>query len=341
MARTQERIDSTVLNSWTATLLAALDAHGVDAAALAAANGILPDMLDDPARRIPLSKSTQLWRAAVEMTGDDAFGIETSRHARPGSFHALGSAFLSSPTLRRALERTARFSRVTSDVAQAATRLEGHEFIFVVGWRPGADRPAFQAVDALLSTIVRSARLLLGDVSPSRLELERPEPIRKERFEHHFRCPISFGCPENILAFDRAVAERRIPGGDDHLASASEALLDSYLAGLDSASVSAQVRAVIIDALAMGEPEIAAVAAELAMSPRTLQRHLAEEDTTFRTVLAETRRELADQLLSAGASVTEAAHRLGFSEMAAFSRAYRRWTGSSPSRSTKKRGSSR
>ena len=91
----------------------------------------------DPERRIPLAASTRLWDAAVAVTGDDAFGIDVSRHVRSGTFHGLGHAFMTSPTLRAALERAARFSRVTADMAVSSTRVEGDEFVFVNGWREG------------------------------------------------------------------------------------------------------------------------------------------------------------------------------------------------------------
>ena len=141
-------------------------------------------------------------------------------------------------------------------------------------------------------------------------------PQRRARFESFFRCPVGFGAPVPLLAFDRAIAEQPIPGGNDVLASASDALLATYLSGLDSAAVAEQVRGVIIDALSAGEPEVAAVAAELAMSPRSLQRKLSEEGTTFRAVLADVRSDLADALLDAGTPVTETALRVGFSEAA-------------------------
>jgi AraC-like DNA-binding protein len=91
------------------------------------------------------------------------------------------------------------------------------------------------------------------------------------------------------------------------------------------------VRELLVDALEAGEPDVDAVADELAISGRTLQRRLRDEGTSFREVLATTRRDLAEALLATGVgSVTEIAHRLGFSETAAFSRAFRRWTGQSP-----------
>ena len=71
---------SSVLTSWTGTLLRALDERGVDVAAVLAEVGLDDTIRSDPERRIPLLASTRLWEAAVTATGDDAFRIEVSRH---------------------------------------------------------------------------------------------------------------------------------------------------------------------------------------------------------------------------------------------------------------------
>lgn len=324
---------STVLTAWTGTLLRALEAREIDAAALARGAGITPEMLEDPDRRIPLHLSIALWRAAVEAVGDDGFGIEVSKSVRPGSFHALGQAFLASPTLRAGLERAARFSRVTSDVAVVSTSFEGSDLCFTIGWQEGAERPAWESVDAILSSLVRTARYLLDrSVSPTRLELERPPPHDVDRFRTFYGCPIAFDAPRTMIAFDRKVVERPVAGGNERIASVSEQAIDAHIAALAPPTVAEQVGQVLADAILAGEPDVRAVAAELAMSPRSLQRRLADEGTTFRDVLADTRRRLADVMLGSGRSVTATALRLGFSETAAFSRAYRRWTGHSPSR---------
>lgn len=324
--------DSTVLTAWTGTLLRALDAHGVDASRLAAEVGVPADLLEDPDRRIPLALSTRLWHAAVAEVGDDAFGIDVSRHVRPGSFHALGHVFLSSPTLQDALERAARFSRVTSDVAAVSTFVDGADLCLAIDLPTGLDHPAHEAIDAIVASIVRAARFLLDrEAGPAHVDLERPRPRNLERFDGFFRCPLTFDATTTVLAFDRALAARPIPGGSGILASTGERAISAYLDHLAPATASQEVAAVLADALVAGEPGIGAVAAALATSPRSLQRRLASEGTTYREVLAATRRELADALLAAGTPVTTTALRLGFSETAAFSRAYRRWTGVSPS----------
>ena len=327
---------SSVLTAWTGTLLRALAHHGVDTAALLTVVGIDASVLADPEQRIPLAASTRLWDAAVEITGDDAFGIEVSRFTTAGSFHGLGQAFMSSPTLRAALERVARFSRVTADMASTSIHVEGDEFVYVNGWRPGATPPADISMVATMAAVVRAPWTMHGrDLAPTRVEVKHRRPRNCGSLRGLLPCPLRFDAPEFRLAFRLADVERPAPGGHHRLAAAADAAVLDYLDTLridnHGGAVTRQVRDVLADAIAAGEPDVAAIASELAISSRTLQRRLSDEGTTFRDVLADTRRDLAMALLrDPERSVTAIGRRLGFSETAAFTRAFRRWTGGSP-----------
>jgi AraC-like DNA-binding protein len=328
------RARGTVLAAWTGTLLRALDARGIDGVDLAREAGVTTDQLADPDHRVPIAASSRLWALAVEATGDPALGLDVSCHVLPTTFHALGQAFLASATLHDALERTARYCRVTSDVADVATEVKGSDVTLQIGWRTGATRPADEALDAVLSAIVRGARTLLGrELAPTQLALERPHPgtDAAARFDRMFRCPVRFGGSVIRLTFDRTDAERPVPGGNDTLARSIDEVLRRYVSGLDRSTVAEQVRQAVVPLLASGEPRIGDVARSINLSTRSLQRGLAAEQTTFRDVLAEVRRELAEQYLRGGTSVTETTYLVGFSETAAFSRAFKRWTGSAPS----------
>lgn len=323
-----------MLTAWTGTLLRALEARGIDGVTLARDAGITPEQLADPDQRVPLDASSRLWAAAVTVTDDPAFGLEVARHVLPTTFHALGQAFLASATLRDALGRTARYCRVTADVADVSVEEVAGDVVLVIGWRAGTERPAHEALDAVLSAIVGGARFLLGrELAPRSLALERPSPgaAAEDRFQRVFRCPITFGAPTIRLAFATSDADRPMPGGNEALARTIDGVLSTYLAGLDGASVAERVRQAVVPLLASGEPRIAEVAHELAVSPRSLQRSLGEEGTSYREVLAEVRCELAVEYLRTGSSVTETTYLLGFSETAAFSRAFKRWTGRVPS----------
>ena len=197
---------------------------------------------------------------------------------------------MTSPTLRAALERAARYSRVTADLAVNWTDVDGDDFVYVNSWQDGAQRPAHPAVDAATAAIVRATRAMLGrQLTPTRLELIRPVPRNLDRFESFFRCPLRFAAAENVLAFARSDAERPVPGGHDRLASVGDQAVTGYLATLEPATISGQVRELLVDALEAGEPDVDAVAKELTMSGRTMQRRLQDEGTSFRDVLATTR----------------------------------------------------
>ena len=326
---------STVLTAWTGTLLRALGARGIDGAALAGEAGIAPQALADPDRRVPLAASTRLWRAAVEATRDPALGIEVSRFVRATTFHALGQAFLASPTLREALGRIARFSHVTADIALArAEPTADGGFALTITWRPGADPPAFEAVDAVLASIVRSARFMLDrSVAPVGMRVERPTPSSAaQQFTEFFGCPIDYAATDNTLVFDAATAGRPVPAGNPRLAQAGDAVLAAYLADRSQTTVTDSVRETVVRLLPSGDPTVEAVARAVHTSPRTLQRRLGEEGTNFRAVRDDARCELARAYLSAGDhSVLQLTYLLGFSEPAAFSRAFKRWTGVTPS----------
>ncbi len=323
---------TTVLTSWTGTLLQALDAMGIDGQALAQRAGISPDDLEDPERRIALEATSRLWRLAVEATGDPGLGLEVSRFVRPGTFHTLGHAVITSSTLREALERIAQFSRVTADCSVVRVEEGPEEIALVISFDAAGPLPTHESIDAIMATIVRAVRFMLAQsVSPRRLALVRPEPERAERFGELFRCPIEFGAPRNRLSFDRATAEQAVPGGNPRLARLHDSVTAAYLEGLDPATTVRQVRSAIGDLLPTGEPTVASVASVLSTSARTLQRQLQEEGTSFREILREVRLGLAVAYLRRGdQTVTEITRRLGFSETPSFSRAFKQWTGVSP-----------
>ena len=216
---------------------------------------------------------------AVEVTGDAALGLDVSRYVRATTFHGLGQAFLASTSLADALERTARLSTLVyvSAVTTAEPTAEG--FAFTICWKPGAQAPAPEGVDAVVGAIVRSARFMLErDVNPLLIRFERPAPPvdALRRFDRLFRCPLSFGHHQTELVYDADVAQRRVPTAHREVAQQSESAVAAYLARISTGSLVDRVRRVLADELPHGEPGVAVVARTLGMSARTLQRQLEE-----------------------------------------------------------------
>jgi len=151
--------------------------------------------------------------------------------------------------------------------------------------------------------------------------------------EASFGCAVGFGRGRNEFVLARETWDRPSQAPSSELLRTLEEHADRLIAGLRRENVvSVQVSRLVTEELQGGEPSLAKIARRMAMSPRTLQRRLELEDTTFADVLDRTRRHFAQAYMKdRGLALTEIAYLLGFSEQSAFTRAFQRWYGTSPS----------
>jgi AraC-like DNA-binding protein len=319
------------LATWTATILRALEAHGVDAGALAARAGVDRTALG-PEARVPRETLNRLWELAVEATGDPAFGLEATRFTAQTTFHALGYAVLASSTLKEAFERLIRFRRLVGEVLELRLVDAGdrYRFLIDVSAMPGIP---FQAVDAVAATAARQARLLHapGGCDPLAVSFVHAAPADPTPYRRTFRAPVRFEQAENALEYAREDVEKPLPSGNAELARGNDEVMVRHLARLERSRLSSRVQQALLDALPDGPPSKPRIARALGMSARNLQRHLAAEGTSFKELLNEARVSLARSYVDEGRlSVTEIAFILGFADTSTFSRAFKRWTGRSP-----------
>ncbi len=322
----------TSLTSWGLAIRSALESRGVDADELFREAGLDVSALSNPLARYPLAATTRLWRLAVEATGDPAFGLEVARHTRPTYFHALGFSLAASGSLTEAFERIVRYFRLVSDAADMALEPLDGAYRFSVRLVDPEQRPADEAVDAFLALAVRVCRVLRDRTfNPLSVSLRRPAPPNPAPFQRYFRVPVEFGQEEDVLVFDRASFDARLGGGNEELARMNDQVVASHLATLGEGRLSPRLHHLLVEHLPHGEPNEADLAARLGTSLRNLQRRLADEGTSYKDVLDDTRRELARSYLSEGThSVSEIAYLLGFLAASSFTRAFRRWEGMSP-----------
>lgn len=321
-----------VLTTWARSIVAALDARGVDGRALAARAGIDPLACAGPVGRDPVSATGRLWRLAVDATNDPCFGLFASRFLTFPTFQALGVAILASGSVRDAFVRLVRYSRIISDAAEYRLEENGDRCRLVLDIAPTAHLE-HEAVDAIVSLEVRTMRSLLGDrrQGPLFVSLRRPRPQPSEAFARFFRAPVEFGASEDVLEFATEVLDAPLPGAQAELALRSEEVMSRVLAEHVEQEVAPRVRFLMRERLPSGEPSQEEIAQALGLGRRTLQRRLANEGTTFAAILADVRTELAKVYLREGRwSITEIAFSLGFVDASSFSRAFRKSTGESP-----------
>ena len=320
----------TILVTWVKAICRALDAAGCDSSALVAEAGVDAKLLDNPTARCPIGPISHLWRLAVAATGDAAFGLKVASHIKHTTFHALSYGLCASSTLKEAFERVQRYCHVASDAIEYEFWQCDSEYHFVIEPAVEVDD---EPVDALVAAYLRMCRSLIGhDYSPLRVEFRRARPGRIEDFHGLLRAPLHFDAPQTQLVFDRDAIERRLDGGNPELARQNDAISLQYLSQLERDNIRGRVRDVLMQRLAHGKPSQEQVAELLNVSARTLQRKLGESGTTYKEILDETRRVLALAYLSSpGRSVSDVTYLLGFAAGSSFTRAFRRWTGQSPS----------
>jgi AraC-like DNA-binding protein len=328
------------LSSWALLIARALTARGLDAEALFWRAGMDPRGMRDPNSRYPFMALQRLWALATEATQDPCFGFEVAQLWHPTTFHALGFSALASETLREALERGARYCRVVSTGAIMSVQHDVAELTVTLSSLRPHEELVQTSVEAGLASILVLCRVARGgEISPLRVSLTPQDRRSAEGAAAFFRCPVAFGAATNCLTFS-------VQDMDDHLATANpvllranEQLLTQYLANMESSELGIRVRSKLMQLLPTGEADQRVVARSLNLSLRSMQRKLKEEGMTFRDLVDDTRRHLAEQYLKDSShAVSEIAYLLGFSEVSSFSRAYRRWTGRAPRNTTADEG---
>jgi AraC-like DNA-binding protein len=324
----------------TATLLASaarvlwrlMERHGVDPTTVFDAVGLDAGDMQQPRARYPDALARAAWREAARRIDDPCFGLQAVDAWRCTDFHALGYAFLASRNLSTAIERLGRYNAVVDSNVSFEHRVEGAQLRITYRLLDAeiAEPPALQ--DARWAVLLGLCREAYGaGFSPLEISLTHPAPPCRSEYFGLFRCPVRFSAPVSEMVLDLAQAEALLPAAHRELARANEAILADYLAALGVPDIVSRVKTAIVERLPSGAPSAEIIAADLAMSARTLQRRLADAHASYSVILESVRRELAAQYVTdASRSLAEISFLLGFSEQSAFSRAFRRWHGHSP-----------
>ena len=168
-------------------------------------------------------------------------------------------------------------------------------------------------------------------MNAKRVELKRKAEATKFH-ETYFKCPVKFGARRNILVLHTADLDRPFL---THNAELLEMLDPQLVKALEEQraqrSISEQVKWILKRLLAGARPDVSAVARELGLSDRTLQRRIVDDGSTFRQLLLEARQELAREYLNRPEmDVAEVAYLLGYEDSNSFYRAFRTWEGTTP-----------
>lgn len=309
-----------------------LEGYGIDPEPLFREEGIDPDVMYDQGARVSIERFQRIDLKGQELSGDPYYGLKGSEYFRPAHLGALGFSWLASSSLRTAFERLSRYARIIQERLTVLLDDQGDEFIVTIDAHQPLLRERIRE-DGQLSILIKMSRIIAGpDLNPSRVKFKQAEPAETGYHYQLFRCPLEFGSDSTSLIFDTKDIDRKLTGSNDELARLNEHVVVRYLAHSEKEDIVNRVKAAIIDNLANGNVNETNIAEQLHMTPRNLHRRLQKEDTSFKLLLTDVRKDLAKQYIQdRSKTLTEISFLLGFSEVSSFSRAYKGWTGKPPS----------
>jgi AraC-like DNA-binding protein len=314
-----------------------LERRGVPAEELGRALQLDAGALATPDHRVPGSSVERLWEEAERRTHDPHLGLHMGESHHPGALNILGYVVLSCRTARDVLDRLARYAAILNDGLRVRVDSEGAltlcRFEAVAGLENYLARAPRQPIEAMYAGVVVTMRNLTGRaIEPRRVTFCHPPPADLAEHRRIFGPTVHFDAAENQLGFLTSDLDAHVRSSNPELLEVFERHANAVVDELDEhGPASRRVVRVLTGRVKGIAPTLDEVAAELAMSGRSLQRTLRGEGTSYQLLLDNVRRELAVRHLAVrGTSAAEVAFLTGFSEPSAFSRAFRRWTGLTP-----------
>ncbi|MCY1062611.1 AraC family transcriptional regulator [Nannocystis sp. SCPEA4] len=314
-------------------LLAAAARTGRPLAELAQRVRVSPSTIGDATARVPHSTAIAVWEAMASASGEPAFGVFAAELVGAAPFDIVDLALAHTADVATMMRQFLRYQALYHEANDARFELRGE--LAVLGHRFRGELPRSRHLSQFLLAVwtikLRRAtgrRELLTEV-----RLRDPASSDAAPLERSFAAPLRFGADEDALVFPPEVLGLPVQGVDAGLARTLLPQLEHELRGRGGeAAFVAELRAQVQALLGEGDTLARSVARALGTSERTMQRRLRQAGTSLRDVVDEVRREAAlAQLGRPDATVTDIAFMLGFSDLSAFSRAFRRWTGASPS----------
>lgn len=332
-----------VSTSYARALLRTLSDHGHDANAIAAEEGVDTGILESE-KEIPAAVFGRLCQRAIWLLNDESLGMVTGGKVANGTFRMMCLSIIHRPTLEAIVERAGEFLDVCNGAAvkPLIVRNAGSIGISIATVRDETERSIEVILQDASPVQVRTTLYLWyslliwfagRSLSLIRVEFPFSEPVNGLLWHRLFRCPVVFDCPSSSLQFEPETL--RLPNVQTEkslsifLKSAPYRLIvPSY----DQQQISDRVLALFGDDLSQRLPGAVEVAGQLGVSVSTLRRQLLEEGTSFQRLKDECKRATAVRYLATTElTFVEVSQLLGFDEISAFYRAFRRWTGVTPS----------
>lgn len=307
---------------------------GLDTSQILQAAGLDRSTLEDPDARIPVRQADALWQKAYELSGDPNLALHAIEVLPFGAYRVIDFLASSAPTIGMALAKVSDYFPLIRNGEVGLPYVVSETQCTVAVEAPSSPAAITRPyAEYTLAAVFLRTRIATNQRYPLiRVDFSHPRPADISEHERIFECPVEFGAATCQLVVAREVWETPRVGSDPGLFSVLDAHARMLLEQLPNpAEIVTQVRQALESELRGGNPQLASIAGRLAMTPRTLQRRLREHGLVFNDVLDAMRfRAARTYLAQPDVAGAEVAYLLGFAEPSSFNRAFKRWSGLTP-----------
>ncbi len=321
--------DFRVVASVYRSLIDILVEHGQHPSDISRRIGFDITRIGAPQVTMSLDNVTALWELG-QATRGASIGIEAAERVRLVDFQDIGVFLTATRDISDLMNQLDHYSRLFSNVMELRTEEITDGLQVSVHYHAPVPLKNERLEFLALAGPVLASQYLASPLRLTRAELPRPRPDNAERWNAAFGVPVQWGAPHTRYVISREESHRAVLTRNEQLRKDLQMLLDARLRSTQQEHPLDDVIAEITRQLAAQVPTVESIAAALYVSPRTLQRRIGLAHTTFSSLLASIREDLSKHYLHQGLSASQVAERLGYSDMPTFNRAFKRWTGETP-----------
>lgn len=297
-------------------------------------SGISPEEIGDSEKMVEWEKAALIWVPLLKLSGDPLIGLHVGMGVDKMLHGMVGFLIQSSKDLDQALQILCRYSHMVSPMVEYKYSLNEQAVLEITQnkmWLMKHPEPARHANDFLFAAIINTSNSLSGKkIAPLRIELAY-EMREISEYRNFFGCEVLFNKDANRIILDKDTVASSILSSDQSMFQVFSTIVADKQARLETNSMSENLRQVLFMQFKGRIPTIEEAAAALNTTPRNLQRRLQQEQTSFRDIAGEVRKEIALHLMeNPGIRISQVSDILGYSDLTAFRKAFKSWTSKTP-----------
>jgi AraC-like DNA-binding protein len=312
-------------------LVSQLEDYGFNRQKVSTLSGIDLSVLDDQDSRLPLDQYQALWQTALTITKNPTLALELGQIVDTSQVGLVGHVMFNSLKMGEGLKEFVRLFPIVNN-AISLTLHTDKQFAYLRFVQLNPDYYCIPDMERTLSLVLHRGKVLFdNDVKWESADFQHSQPDYIKEYRKIFNCPLNFNQNYCQIVFERKYLDLIPKQRNPFVGNAALRYANDLLELNQDRSYAEKVKALITQSISQGEADVCHIAEQLNTSRQTLYRKLKSEGVSFQTILGDVRFTSAKARLKNDAlSLSEIAFSLGFADLSAFSRAFKRWSGITP-----------